>query len=113
MLSANTAVVAAAHAFMRLGLRHKGCAVRAFAALPAECGAVFDHVKLASEGGVAIIVHVSLVPAARMPIAAFMGALDAWQAVNCRIEANADAADDDNDEEDDKDKCDDDDEEDD
>ena len=97
VLSTDAAVVAAAHALKRPELRHRGCASRALDTLPRACVAVFDRVGLAGDGGGggAIIAHVTVAPSARMPLHAFAAALDAWPAVNCRIEANADVEDED------------------
>jgi len=91
VLSTDAGVVAAAHAFMRLKASNMGCCARALSALPADTPllVVFDHVTLADEAGVAVIVHATAAPTARTRLAAFLAALDAWPAANCHVEGRA------------------------
>ena len=89
VLSDDPAVIAAAHAFMHPTMRHRGCCVRSLDAVPENTALLLDSVKVASDGGLPIIVHASLVPTATMYVGEFIVGLQRQSATVCRMEARA------------------------
>jgi hypothetical protein len=93
VLSDDPAVIAAAHAFMHPTMRHRGCCVRSLDAVPENTALLLDSVKVASDGGLPIIVHASLVPTATMYVGEFIVGLQRQAAAVCQMEARADVDD--------------------
>jgi len=88
VLSTNAAVIAEAHALMRLTVKDAGCAVRNLDALPAtELRIFIDRELVSGPDGVPILVHVSLEPARPMPMRHFARAAAEWPQMFCSLRA--------------------------
>ena len=91
VLSSDPDVIAAVHEYLRPSVRNLGCCVRTLDELPPDTELVIDAVKLSTANNDAqIIVHASLVPAARVRLTDFASALEDRPARKCSIAANAD-----------------------